>query len=197
MRTDFRSQIFLNIGITSSLKKNVLYSKRLILSRILSLAIISSMTIESKVTQKLIDTKKTLTLAESCTGGLIASRLTNCPGSSKYLLCGIVSYSNMAKTRTLKIPENIIKKHGAVSSQVATLMAKNVRKLYISDFAIGISGIAGPDGGTRTKPVGLTYIAVASQNEAICLKCEFTGERRQIKTKASTQALRLLYDFIY
>lgn len=155
------------------------------------------MNIESKVTQKLIDIKKTLALAESCTGGLISNRLTNCPGSSRYLLCSIVSYSNMAKTRTLKVPDSIIRKHGAVSPQVATLMAKNVRKLYSSDFAVGVTGIAGPDGGTRTKPVGLTYIAVASQEEAICLKCEFTGERRNIKLKASTQALRLLNEFIY
>lgn len=154
------------------------------------------MTIEAKVAQQLIDRKKTLALAESCSGGLLAHRLTNIPGSSKFLHCSLVTYSNQAKVKLLKIPENTLKKHGAVSSEIAILMAKNVRKLHNSDFGIGITGIAGPDGGTKAKPVGLTFIAAASKNEAICLKCEFDSDRSGNKKQSTTQALKLLNEFI-
>jgi len=151
---------------------------------------------ELKVAQKLIDRKKTLSLAESCTGGLLAHLLTNIPGSSAYLHCGIVCYSNASKIKLLKIPERIIKNKGAVSSEVAILMAKNVRTLHNSDFGIGITGIAGPDGGSRSKPVGLTYIAAASSNEALCIKCIFNSDRQSNKKQAAIQALKLLYEII-
>lgn len=151
---------------------------------------------ELKVAQKLIDRKKTLALAESCTGGLLSHLLTNIPGSSAYLHCGIVCYSNESKTKLLKIPVRLIKNKGAVSSEVALLMAKNVRNLHNSDYGIGITGIAGPDGGSKSKPVGLSYIAVASNNEALCIKCIFNSNRQSNKKQAAIHALKLINEFI-
>ena len=154
------------------------------------------MRIEGKVAQSLIKAKKTLAIAESCTGGLLASRLTNIPGSSSFLKLALVTYSNEAKIKLLKIPQTTIRKHGAVSTQVAILMAQGARKSLKTDFGIGITGIAGPAGGTKTKPVGLTYITVCTKIETLCLECRFQGTRISIKTQAATQALRLLHEFL-
>ncbi len=151
---------------------------------------------EEKVAQLLINDRLTLATAESCTGGLLASRLTDVPGSSAFFQAGITTYSNEAKVRVLNIPKTLLKKKGAVDEEVALLMAKNVRRLFKTHYGIGITGIAGPDGGTKTKPVGLVYIAVATNSEALCVKCVFDGTRSAIKRKASTQALKLLLEFI-
>ena len=143
-------------------------------------------------------TKKglTLSIAESCTGGLVCHRLTDIPGSSLFLRAGLVPYSNEAKTRLLQIPSGIIQRYGAVSFETSTLMAQKVRKLFKTDFGIGISGIAGPTGGTKKKPIGLVFIAVSSKNDTLSLKCQFKGSRTRIKEHATTQALTLLEEFI-
>ena len=154
------------------------------------------MRIEQKVAQSLIYMKKTLVIAESCTGGSLVNRLTNIPGSSSFLKLALVAYSNEAKIKLLKVPQSTIRKYGAVSTQVAVSMAQGARKTLKTDFGIGITGIAGPTGGTKTKPVGLIYIAVCTKIETLCLECRFRGTRTSIKTQAATQALQLLYEFL-
>lgn len=151
---------------------------------------------EQKVAQALTNQKKSISIAESCTGGLLSHRLTNIPGSSAFLKCGIVAYSNETKEKLLKVPPDILKKYGAVSEQTAVAMAKGVRRIHQTDFGVGITGIAGPDGGTKSKPVGLVYIAVQTKLESLCLKCQFTGTRSAIKLQASSLALELLLEFL-
>lgn len=151
---------------------------------------------EKKVALKLIKQKLTLALAESCSGGLVSHRLTNISGSSCFLKAGIVAYSNEAKIKILKVPSSLIKQFGAVSHETACAMAKGVRKVFKTDFGIAITGIAGPTGGTKTKPVGLTFIAVSSKEKVECIECRFKGNRLQIKTKAADEALNLLWTFL-
>ena len=154
------------------------------------------MRIEEKVGRSLILAKKTLAIAESCTGGLFANRLTNIPGSSNFLKLALGPYSKEAKTKLLKIPQATIRRYGAVSTQVAILMAQSVRKLLKTDFGFGITGIAGPTGGTKTKPIGLTFIAICTNIETLCLECHFKRTRTSIKRQATTQALQLLKEFL-
>ena len=134
----------------------------------------------------------TLSAAESCTGGLLGNRLTNLSGSSSYYLGGIIAYSNQLKIDVLNIDSNIIKTHGAVSKKVASQMAENIRTITGSDYGIGITGIAGPTGGTKEKPVGLVYIAVASQNKTLVKKLNLKGKRKQIKYLSTEFALKNL-----
>ncbi len=134
----------------------------------------------------------TLATAESCTGGLLAGRITDVAGSSEYFLEGVVSYSNQAKTRILGVPAEMIEKYGAVSEQVAGAMAKGVRKPANSTFGIGITGIAGPGGGTESKPVGLVYIGIADDSNVTVRKLIFPGDRQFIRTLAVNSALDLL-----
>jgi len=151
---------------------------------------------EQTIINLLIGQKKTLAAAESCTGGLLCHRLTNVPGSSKVLHLGICTYSNESKIRLLGIPSSLIKTHGAVSEEAATLMAENVRNIQNSDYGIGITGIAGPEGGTKPKPVGLVFIALATRDEKLCLECRFRGERASVKKQAADQAMDLLLEFL-
>jgi len=151
---------------------------------------------EQKVAQLLIKSKKTLSIAESCTGGLLTNRLTNIAGSSVFLKLALIAYSNEAKIRLLKVPQSVIRKYGAVSTQTAIAMAEGAQKILKTDFGIGITGIAGPAGGTKTKPVGLVYIAVCTNAEILCLEYQFRGTRISIKSQAATQALRLLHEFL-
>ena len=106
----------------------------------------------------------TVATAESCTGGLLAKKITDIPGASEAFEMGLITYANRIKTQLLHIPEEVLAEYGAVSEQVASLMAINVRELADSDFGIGITGIAGPDGGSEEKPVGLVYICVADRD---------------------------------
>lgn len=154
------------------------------------------MQLEKKIARQLIATGKTISIAESCTGGLLTNRLTNIPGSSAFLLAGIISYSNTAKTKLLRIPPSLIQKKGAVSSSVAGLMAKNVRKLFDTDLSVAISGIAGPTGGSSQKPVGLVFIAVQSRKHLLVDRNLFKGSRIQIKKQAADRALELLFKII-
>lgn len=148
--------------------------------------------LEYVVGKMLARRRKTLAIAESCTGGLIADRLTNISGSSRYFETGIIAYSNKAKVDLLAVPPDKIKKYGAVSKEVALLMAKGVRKLSKAGVSIGVTGIAGPKGTTKVKPVGLVYIAVVTDFLKMVKECRFTGNREEIKWQASTAALDLI-----
>ncbi len=149
-------------------------------------------TMEEVVGNILKENKKTLALAESCTGGLIAERLTEVSGSSAYFMEGIVAYSNEAKIRTLNVPREIIEKHGAVSAASAEAMAKGVRARAETDFGISVTGIAGPNGGTEEKPVGIVFIGYADKNETKSIKLNLPGDRHLIRWRASSAALDLL-----
>ena len=144
----------------------------------------------------LIQKKLTLAVAESCTGGLISKLLTDIPGSSEYFKLGLVVYSNTAKSKFLKIPLSLIKIKGAVSKEVALLLAKNVRNIAKTDLGLGITGIAGPGGGTKDKPVGLVFIAISSTKKTIVKKFNFKGNRHQIRQKSASETLSLISKLI-
>lgn len=149
-------------------------------------------TMEEVVGRRLAMTEFTLSVAESCTGGLIAQRLTNVPGSSKYFIEGLVTYSNESKTRLLGVDKKLIKEFGAVSQQVARDMARGVRHKAKTDFGLAVTGIAGPDGGTDDKPVGLVYIALADDAHTEHKKLTLPGDRELIRWRASQAALDML-----
>jgi len=149
-------------------------------------------TLEEIVGRLLLKKKKTLSIAESCTGGLLADRITSVPGSSRYFQIGIITYSNLSKNKILDIPLEMIKEHGAVSREVASLMAKNVRLLTGASIGIGLSGVAGPGGGTKKKPVGLVHIAISTKKKTTCKEFRFLGQRNIIKQKASQASLNML-----
>ena len=134
----------------------------------------------------------TLAVAESCTGGLIAERLTEVPGSSNYFREGVVTYSNEAKVRLLGVPADLIGEYGAVSAPVAEAMAEGVRERAETDFGLAVTGIAGPSGGTEDKPVGLVYIALADDAHTEHRKLLLPGDRQLIRWRASQAALDLL-----
>ena len=136
--------------------------------------------------------KQTLATAESCTGGLVGAALTSLPGSSAWYLGGIVAYSNALKIRLLGVPAEILDARGAVSPETAGAMAIGARGAAGADFAVSITGIAGPDGGTREKPVGLVYMAVAAPHGTATFKHQFSGSRAEIRGAAVDTALRHL-----
>lgn len=152
--------------------------------------------LEDIVGKMLLVKGMTVTLAESCTGGLVMKRLSDIPGSSEYFLGGIVSYSNEIKMNLLGVPNEIIKEFGAVSEQTAKAMAGGIKKLADSSIGIGITGIAGPGGGTFQKPVGLVYIALAAANQVRCQKLNFTGDRNEIRLNAANAALNMIRQYI-
>ncbi|OQY93055.1 MAG: hypothetical protein B6D41_07850 [Chloroflexi bacterium UTCFX4] len=139
---------------------------------------------------------KTLALAESCTGGLIASYLTDVPGSSEYFLGSVVAYAYQAKERLLDVPNDLLLQHGAVSEPVARELARNARAKFGADIAIGITGIMGPGGATPTKPLGLTYIALDASDAERCRKFVFTDERLENKASAARAALEMLREYL-
>jgi nicotinamide-nucleotide amidase len=134
----------------------------------------------------------TLAVAESCTGGLIAQRLTDVPGSSKYFIEGVVAYANDAKTRALGVEPVLLLEHGAVSAPVAEAMAAGIRNRARTDFGLSITGIAGPGGGTEEKPVGLVFIALAGEAHTEHRRMIIPGDRNLIRWRASQAALDLL-----
>ncbi|HEY8642966.1 MAG TPA: CDP-diacylglycerol--glycerol-3-phosphate 3-phosphatidyltransferase [Candidatus Dormibacteraeota bacterium] len=136
----------------------------------------------------------TLAVAESMTGGGLAARLTDRPGSSKWFLGGVVAYSNQAKSDLLGVDPELVARHGAVSAEVAVAMAQGVRRRLGSDLGVGITGIAGPGADGTVKPIGLTYIAAASGDEERCQRFMFGGDRRSNREQASEAALKLLLD---
>ncbi|MCX5699306.1 MAG: CinA family protein [Candidatus Omnitrophica bacterium] len=142
--------------------------------------------------EKLRKNGKTVAVAESCTGGQLCSLLTSLPGSSDYFLLGVVTYSNKSKEMILNIPAKTIARYGAVSRQVAILMAQNIQKKTHVNFGLSITGIAGPTGATITKSIGTVYICLSGKNKNICRKFNFPGNRENIRKKSTQEALRLL-----
>jgi len=134
----------------------------------------------------------TLAVAESCTGGLIAQRVTSVPGSSRSFIGGVVVYSNELKAKFADVPAELINKHGAVSSEVASALAEGIRKKTGATLGLGITGIAGPTGGTESKPVGRVYIAVSDTQSTDSFERNFRGDRNRIREWASQQALDLV-----
>ena len=149
-------------------------------------------TMEEVVGRILSERKLTVATAESCTGGLISMRLTEVPGSSAYFMQGVVTYSNEAKTSMLGVPETVIGKFGAVSSETAHAMAEGMRNLAKTDYAISVTGIAGPGGGSESKPVGTVYIGCATPAGVFTKHLLLPGDRELIRWRASQAALDIL-----
>ena len=153
-----------------------------------------------KISQKLIKilTKKKLKIsfAESCTGGLLSSSITSISGSSKIFTVGIVTYSNQAKINILKVPKKIIMKNGAVSYETCISMVKNLSKISKTSISVSITGVAGPKGGTKQKPVGLVYIGIKKGNKILVKKYLFKNKKRNSIQKATVKnALKLILSF--
>jgi len=151
---------------------------------------------ETTIVRLLAERRQTLALAESCTGGYIAHRVTNVPGASAIFTAGLVTYSNAAKQRFLGVRPETLEKHGAVSEAVAREMAEGARSAAQTDYAISVTGIAGPGGGTPEKPVGTVFIAVASPKETRAWRRFNPGERLAFKQATSDQALAELLALI-
>ena len=141
---------------------------------------------------RLRDLNLKLVLAESCTGGLISSVLTENSGASKYFLGSVVSYANQAKHDLLGVPEKVLRTQGAVSKETASLMVKGARKVLQADWSVSVTGIAGPTGGAPLKPVGLVFLAVAGPGFVKVKKKIFRGSRKKIQRQAAQAALALL-----
>jgi PncC family amidohydrolase len=154
------------------------------------------MMLEKKIGKMLLERSLTVGLAESCTGGLVASRITDVPGSSAYFMAGLVTYSNEAKTKFLAVPDKLIKQRGAVSDVVAKRMARGVRTAAGVDIGLSITGIAGPAGGSPGKPVGTVFIALATKKEVFVRKFLFSGNRRKVRKQSSGKALAMLLDYL-
>jgi nicotinamide-nucleotide amidase len=135
---------------------------------------------------------KTIAVAESCTGGLLATLITDVPGSSRYFTCGWVTYSNEAKSRELDVPARIIEKYGAVSEPVAQAMAQGARRKAGTDYAIAITGIAGPGGGSEQKPVGLVYVSVDDRDGIDTSRYVFSFDRSSVRLRAAQTAMNCL-----
>ncbi|MGH7808049.1 MAG: nicotinamide-nucleotide amidohydrolase family protein, partial [Thermodesulfobacteriota bacterium] len=154
-------------------------------------------TLEEIVGKLLSQKKIRLALAESCTGGLVAHRITNVPGSSSYFERGVVSYSNESKTEMLGVPKELIGSLGSVSGPVVEAMAEGVRRLANTDLSVAISGIAGPDGGTPEKPVGTVFIGISHRFKGpACRRFQFKGTREEIKLITSAAALDWIRKFV-
>lgn len=154
------------------------------------------MKIEERVGNLLRERGLSLALAESCTGGLIASRVTDVPGSSSYFLAGMVTYSNEAKEKFLGVAAESIREYGAVSKEVAKEMAQGIRRATGADIGLGVTGIAGPTGGSPEKPVGLVYIGIASARGTLVRRFQFQGGRLEIKAQTADAGLRLIIDLL-
>jgi len=153
-----------------------------------------------KLSQKLVKllSKKKLkvSFAESCTGGLLSSTITSISGSSKVFTLGLVTYSNQSKINTLKIPKKIIMKHGAVSYETCLSMVKNLNKISKTNISVSITGVAGPKGGTKQKPVGLVFIGIKKGNKTLIKKHLFKNKKRvSIQKSTVNKALNLILSF--
>jgi nicotinamide-nucleotide amidase len=138
----------------------------------------------------------TISISESCTGGLICDRITNISGSSDYFMGGMVTYSNESKAKHLGIPLDYIKRYGAVSPQVARKMAQGVREAFSTTFGLSTTGVAGPTGGTKRSPVGRVFIAISDSKTDFVKKLELNGTRLEIKKQASDKCLEFFYAYI-
>ena len=148
--------------------------------------------LEAEIGEGLKAGHATLAVAESCTGGLLGARLTSVSGSSDYFLGGIVAYSNAAKVRDLGVDAEVVEREGAVSEPVARQMAEGVRRRFGADYGIGVTGVAGPTGGTPSKPVGLVFVAVAGPRGCAVHSEVFPGDRAAVRERSVAMALRML-----
>ena len=146
---------------------------------------------------KLLSKKRLkISFAESCTGGLLSSSITSISGSSKIFTIGLVTYSNQAKINILKVPKKIIMKHGAVSYETCLYMVKNLNKISKTNISVSITGVAGPKGGTKLKPIGLVYIGIKKGNKILVKKNFFKNNKRNLIQKATVnKALNLILSF--
>jgi PncC family amidohydrolase len=152
--------------------------------------------ISGKLIKTLIKKKISISVVESCTGGMLSSVITSIAGASKVFTLGLVTYSNNSKIKILKIPKKIIKNYGAVSNQCCKAMVKNLSKISKSNISISVTGIAGPNGGTKLKPVGLVYIGIKRKNKIQINKLLFKNKSRSyIREKAVNYAIKLILSF--
>jgi len=151
------------------------------------------MRVENAIGKLLRTRGETLSIAESCTGGLVSDRITDVPGSSAYFMGGMVNYSNESKAKHLGVSLVEIRRHGAVSSKVAGKMAQGVRKAFGATFGLSTTGVAGPTGGTKRSPIGRVFIGIAHGRRTWVRKLDLKGSRREIKEKAAEKSLNCLY----
>jgi PncC family amidohydrolase len=156
----------------------------------------SVISLEEQIGKLLRERKLSLALAESCTGGLVGDRITNLPGSSEYFRGGIVAYAYEAKVSLLDVSWDTLNTFGAVSEETVREMARGARMRFQTDIAASISGIAGPGGGTDSKPVGTVWLAIAAPDGEWTSLRHFSGSRRQIKAASADAALQLILDFL-
>ena len=155
------------------------------------------MLLAKKIVKILIKKKLKISFAESCTGGLLSSAITSVNGSSKVFTLGLLTYSNQSKTQILKVSKNIIRKYGSVSEQVCLAMVKNLSKISKTNISVSITGIAGPSGGTKIKPVGLVYVGIKKNDRAEVKKYLFKNNGRSYIQKATVnKSLRLILSFL-
>lgn len=152
--------------------------------------------LEAVVGALLVKRGERLAVAESCTGGRIAARLTRVPGSSRYFESACVAYSNRSKERLLSVPAPLLNEKGAVSPEVALAMAEGIRRKEEVAIGLAVTGIAGPDGGSLQKPVGLVYIALSDPQESNVWRFRFEGEREAIQSQAAQMALQTLRRYL-
>ena len=152
--------------------------------------------LSQKVVKLLSKMSLKISFAESCTGGLLSSSITSISGSSKVFTLGLVTYSNQAKINILKVPKKIIVKHGAVSYETCLFMVKNLNRISKTNISVSITGVAGPKGGTKPKPVGLVYIGIKKGNKTLVKKFLFKNKKRNLIQRASVdKALNLILSF--
>ena len=153
--------------------------------------------ISQKIVKLLSKKKLKISFAESCTGGLLSSAITSISGSSVVFTLGLVTYSNQAKINILKIPKRIIMRHGAVSYEACLSMVKNLSRISMTNISVSITGIAGPKGGTKQKPVGLVFIGIKKGNKTLVKKYLFKNKKRiSIQRAAVIESLNLILSFI-
>ena len=153
--------------------------------------------LSQKVVKLLTKKKLKISFAESCTGGLLSSSITSISGSSKVFTLGLVTYSNQSKISILKVGKNIIKKYGAVSYETCLAMVKNLNKISKTNISVSITGIAGPKGGTKKKPVGLVFIGIKKANKTLVRKYLFKNKTRiSVQNAAVNKALNLILSFL-
>ncbi len=154
------------------------------------------MRLEEELGKRLKENGLTITVAESCTGGLLASRITDVAGASAYFLGGVIAYQNEVKKRLLAVPEQVLADTGEVSEETAWAMARGCRQLFGSDIGVSITGIAGPTGGSAEKPVGLTYIAVMTSAGGRCERYHWAGNRVSNKENSIRAALEMVLSLL-
>lgn len=152
--------------------------------------------LEFELGEKLVSKNLTIATAESCTGGLLANRITNVPGSSRYFERGVIVYSNQSKNELLNVPTEVIESYGAVSLETAKALAIGIKEVASTDLGLGVTGVAGPAGGTSEKPVGLVYIGLAARENIEVRKFNFNGDRLEIKNQTCEEALKLMIKYL-